>query len=115
MSSANNTNASRENSTRVNVQKFSSKNKSLGVFEFIQKVEAKAKAFVVSHDQLFQSACQFFDGFAAKWFLSQSFCNWNDVKEKLISDFVQVDYLQNLLDTIQQRKQTNRCTFLHSF
>lgn len=95
--------------------KFSNDSKSLGVFEFIQKVEAKAMAYEVSHDQLFQSACELFDGFPAKWFLSQTFRNWNELKEKLISDFVQVDYLENLLDTIRQRKQAHNEAIVHFF
>ena len=117
-------NVSRGNSKHTHVQrpkiykwniKFSNQSKSLGVFEFIQKVEAKAMAYEVSHEQLFQSACELFDGFAAKWFLSQKFRNWNEIKEKLISDFVQVDYLENLLDTIRQRKQEHNEAIVHFF
>lgn len=124
ITSGDNANATRENSSRTNTQrpkiykwniKFTNESKSLGVFEFIQKVEAKALAYEVSHEQLFQSACELFDGFAAKWFLSQNFRDWNDIKEKLISDFVQVDYLQNLLDTIRQRKQANNEAIVHFF
>lgn len=94
---------------------YSGNNKTLGVFEFIQKIEAKAKAYEVTHEQLFQSACELFDGFAAKWFLSQRFHTWNEIKEKLISDFVQVDYLENLLDTIRQRKQAHNEAIVHFF
>lgn len=115
-------NSQHENTTRIHLPKlykwgikFSNESKSLGVFEFIQKVEAKAKAYEVSHESLFQSACELFDGFAAKWFLSQTFINWNEIKEKLISDFVQVDYLENLLDTIRQRKQAYNEEIVHFF
>lgn len=123
MSSAGNASASRQNTSQANIHrpkiykwniKFSNDNK-LGVFEFIQKVEAKAIAYEVSHEQLFQSACELFDGFAAKWYLSQTFRSWNDLKEKLISDFVQVDYLENLLDTIRQRKQAHNEAIVHFF
>lgn len=121
-SSHGDSNSRHENTSRINRPKvykwgikFSNESKSLGVFEFIQKVEAKAKAYEVSHENLFQSACELFDGFAAKWFLSQTFQNWNELKEKLISDFVQVDYLENLLDTIRQRKQTHNEGIVHFF
>lgn len=50
-------------------------------------------------------ASEFFTGFAAKWFHAQSFSSWHDISTKLISDFVQVDYFDNLLDTIRNRKQ----------
>lgn len=129
ISSAPNTNASQQNLSSQNASytnvhrpkiykwniKFSNDKKSLGVFEFIQKVEAKAMAYEVTHEQLFQSACELFDGFAAKWFLTHTFCNWNELKEKLISDFVQVDYLENLLDTIRQRKQMHDEEIVHFF
>lgn len=124
LTSGENTHDSRQNVSHTNVHrpkiykwniKFSNDTKSLGVFEFIQKVEAKAIAYEISQEQLFQSACELFDGFAAKWFLSQTFRNWNDLKEKLISDFVQVDYLENLLDTIRQRKQAYNEAIVHFF
>lgn len=112
-------NTTRTNTFRPKVYKwnikFSNEKNTLGVFEFIQKVEAKAKAYDVTHELLFQSACELFDGFAATWFMSQTFRNWNDIKEKLISDFMQVDYFENLLDTIRQRKQAHNEAIVHFF
>lgn len=115
-------NTQTEHTSRINAPKlykwgikFTNESKSLGVFEFIQKVEAEVKAYEIPHEKLYQSACELFDGFAAKWFLSQKFANWNDVKEKLISDFVQVDYLENLLDTIRQRKQNHNEPIVNFF
>lgn len=95
--------------------KFSNEERTMSVFEFIQKVEAKAKVHNVTDNDLFNSASEFFDGFAAKWFYAQTFNNWTELKEKLISDFVQVNYLDNLLDTIRQRKQTYDDTIVQFF
>lgn len=93
--------------------KFTGDEKSLSVFEFIQRVEAKAKAYDVEFNELIHVVSELFDGFAAKWFASQTINNWSDLKDKLVSDFVQVDYLENLLDIIRQRKQLKDESVVH--
>lgn len=85
------------------------------VFEFLRKVKSKAQSHGVSNDELFVSAGEFFSDFAAKWFFSQKFRNWTDLSERLVSDFVQVNYFDELLDTIRQRRQSPNQTIVHFF
>lgn len=89
--------------------------KQADVFEFLRTIKSKAQANQVSDAELFNSASEFFCGFAAKWFYSQTFANWNDMKRKLISDFVQVNYFDELLDTIRQRRQSPNESIVHFF
>lgn len=95
--------------------KFTGEEKTLSAFEFIQRVEAKAKAYNVEINEIIHVVSELFDGFAAKWFASQTISNWSDLKEKLVSDFVQVDYLENLLDIIRQRKQLKNESIVRFF
>lgn len=85
--------------------KFGGDGKTDDVFVFLQKINSKARAQNVSEEELFVFASELFTGFAVKWFHAQSFSSWTDISIKLISDFVQVDYFDNLLDTIRNRKQ----------
>lgn len=86
--------------------KFSGEGKTKDVFVFLQSIKSKARSQNVSDMELFTFASEFFSGFASTWYHSQQFNSWDDITIKLISDFVQVDYFDNLLDTIRQRKQS---------
>lgn len=90
--------------------RFSGSGKDADVFVFLQTVKSKARAQSVTNAELFTKTSEFFSGFASKWFHSQQFYDWNDLESKLISDFVQVDYFDNLLDIIRQRKQSQNET-----
>lgn len=94
--------------------KFTNDNK-MSVFEFIDKVEAKAKVYGISENDLFRVASEFFEGFPSKWFKSTTFNNWSHLKEMLVRDFVGLDYSDNLLQKIRERKQTQDETVLQFF
>lgn len=94
--------------------KFTNDNK-MTVFEFIDKVEAKAKVYGISEQDLFRVASEFFEGFPSKWYKSSTFNNWAHLKEMLVRDFVGLDYSDNLLQRIRERKQTENETVLQFF
>lgn len=85
---------------------FSGKNDKSDAFEFLRIVKSKSRSYCISDDELFASASDLFTGEASKWYFSQQFLDWNDLETKLISDFMQVNYFEDLIDTIRQRKQT---------
>lgn len=85
------------------------------MFEFLRKIKSKAQANHVNDDELLNSAAEFFTGFAAKWFYAQTFRSWTDLTEKLVSDFVQVNYFDELIDTIRQRRQSPNESIVHFF
>lgn len=87
--------------------KFSGLNDKQDAFEFLRAVKSKAKSYNTSNEELFASASEFFIGEASKWYFSQIFIDWTDIEEKLIADFMQVNYFDDLIDTIRQRKQTS--------
>lgn len=89
--------------------------KQADVFEFLRTIKSKAQANHVSDDELMNSAAEFFSGCAAKWFYAQTFRNWTDLSEKLVSDFVQVNYFDELIDTIRQRRQSPNESIVHFF
>lgn len=94
--------------------KFKNDNK-MSVFEFIDKVEAKANVYNISENDLFRVASEFFEGFPSKWYKSGTFNNWSHLKEMLVRDFVGLDYSDNLLQKIRERKQTQGETVLTFF
>lgn len=89
--------------------------KQADVFEFLRTIKSKAQANHVCDAELLNSAGEFFSGFAAKWFYSQTFRNWTELSEKLVSDFVQVNYFDELIDIIRQRRQSPNETIVHFF
>lgn len=95
--------------------KFSGEEKNSNAIDFIQKVNALAQSRGVSNTDLFESSIEFFTGQALKWFYSQQkqLSSWTEISEKLVSDFVEVDYYDNLLMTIQQRKQKHDESVVH--
>lgn len=97
--------------------KFSGEEKNSNAFDFIQKVNAIAQSRGVTDMDLFEAAIELFSGQALKWYFAsrEYFNSWSDISEKLISDFVDVDYYDNLLDTIRQRKQTQTESIVHFF
>lgn len=76
-------------------------------FEFLRIVNSKAQSYRTTHEELFASASEFFRGEASKWYFSQTFEDWSDIEARLIADFMQVNYFDDLIDTIRQTKQTN--------
>lgn len=87
--------------------KFHGLNDKQDAFEFLRVVKSKARSYNTSHDELFASASEFFIGEASKWYFSQQFDDWIDLEERLIADFMQVNYFDDLIDTIRQRKQSS--------
>lgn len=97
--------------------KFSGEDSKYDAIDFIQKVNALALSRGVSDRELFDSAIDFFSGQALKWYYAQrsQMKSWSELSEKLISDFIEVNYYDNLLDTIRQRKQTPNESIVHFF
>lgn len=85
--------------------RFSGESGSMDALDFIQRVKSLARSRNMTELDLFNSAAEFFTDVAAKWFLSQTFANWGDIEAKLISDFVAIDYFDNLIFEIKDRKQ----------
>ena len=80
-------------------------------------MNALAQSRGVSDRDLFESAIDFFSGQALKWYYAQrsQISSWAELSERLISDFVEVNYYDNLLDTIRQRKQTTNESIVQFF
>lgn len=97
--------------------KFSGEEKNSNAIDFIQKVNAIAQSRGVTDAELFESAIEFFTGHALKWYYAQrnQISSWAELAEKLISDFVEVHYYDNLLDTIRQRIQKQNEAIVHFF
>lgn len=97
--------------------KFTGENTNFDAIDFIQKVNALAQSRGVSDRDLFESAIDLFSGQALKWYYGQrnQTKSWAELSEKLISDFIEVNYYDNLLDTIRQRKQTSDESIVHFF
>lgn len=97
--------------------KFGGEDKNSNAIDFIQRVNATAQSRGVTDTDLFEAAIELFSGQALKWYFASRdyFNSWSDISEKLISDFVDVDYYDNLLDTIRQRKQTQTESIVHFF
>lgn len=97
--------------------KFSGEEKNSNAIDFIQRVNATAQSRGVTDIDLFEAAIELFSGQALKWYFAsrEQVNSWSDISEKLISDFVDVDYYDNLLDTIRQRKQTQTESIVHFF
>lgn len=95
--------------------KFSGENQKYDAIDFIQKVNAIAQSRGVTDSELFASAIEFFSGQALKWYYAQrnQIKSWSELAEKLISDFIEVNYHDNLLDTIRQRQQTSNESIVH--
>lgn len=94
--------------------KFTNDNK-MSVFEFLDKVEAKASVYGISENDLFRVASEFFEGFPSKWYKASTFNDWSHLKEMLVRDFVGLDYSDNLLQKIRERKQTENEMVLQFF
>lgn len=97
--------------------KFTGENSKYDAIDFIQKVNAIAQSRGVTDRELFDSAIEFFSGQALKWYYAQrnQINSWPELSEKLISDFIEVNYYDNLLDTIRQRRQTQNDSIVNFF
>lgn len=97
--------------------KFTGENSKYDAIDFIQKVNALAQSRGVSDQELFDSAIDFFSGQALKWYYTQrsQTNSWVELSEKLISDFIEVNYYDNLLDTIRQRRQQTNESIVNFF
>lgn len=86
--------------------KFSGEDSKYDAIDFIQKVNALAQSRGVTDSELFDSAIDLFSGQALKWYYAQrsQTKTWAELSEKLVSDFIEVNYYDNLLDTIRQRR-----------
>lgn len=94
---------------------FSGETNSMDALDFIQLVQSFRKSRGVSERELFNSAAELFTGIAAKWFHSQTFENWWDIETQLISDFVSINYFDDLIDEIKARKQKPNEKIVHFF
>lgn len=79
------------------------------VSEFLRRVEDLAISRNASHKDLFQSAAEFFEGIALKWYrsgmASGAFSSWEQLCDSLLNDFELYDYGENLLEHIKNRLQ----------
>ena len=89
--------------------KFLGEPDTLAVVEFIRRVRELAKARGASKSELFDGACDLFDGSALKWFRTGVstglFTNWDELESELMEDFKAYDYGDNLWDYIRGRIQ----------
>lgn len=95
--------------------KYSGRNDKQDAFEFLRIVNSKAQSYQTTHAELFASASEFFTGEASKWYFSQGFRDWNDLESKLLADFMQVNYFDDLIDIIRQRKQASHESIVQFF
>lgn len=97
--------------------KFSGESTKYDAIDFIQKVNAIARSRGVTDQELFESAIEFFSGEALKWYYAQQHKthSWSELSRKLISDFIEVNYYDNLLDTIRQTQQSQSESIVHFF
>lgn len=95
--------------------RFSGTNDKQDAFEFLRIVKSKARSYQTTQEELFASASEFFTGDASKWYFSQDFSDWSDLETKLLADFMQVNYFDDLIDIIRQRKQTSNETVVQFF
>lgn len=87
--------------------RFSGLNDKKDAFEFLRIIKSKANSYNTTHDELMASASEFFIDDASRWYFSQKFDDWSDLEAKLIADFMQVNYFDDLIDTIRQTKQSS--------
>lgn len=89
--------------------KFLGEPDTITVVEFVRRVKELARARRASKKELFDGACDLFDGSALKWFRtgleSGLFRNWDELERKLLTDFKAYDYGDNLWDYIRGRLQ----------
>jgi hypothetical protein len=74
---------------------------------FIVRIEELAIARGVSEAQLLQGAVELFEGQALLWFRSvrNEITSWKELKHLLRSEFLPLDFEENLLQEIRNRKQ----------
>lgn len=79
------------------------------VISFLEKIEELRVSRNVSKEDLFLSAIDIFKGPAWTWFSTNrhNFNNWDEVVQKLKSDFLPYFYEQDLLTEIQNRTMGN--------
>lgn len=89
--------------------KFLGQPNTLPVVEFVRRVRELAKARGATEIDLFNGACDLFDGEAVKWFRAgldnKAFRNWNELEAVLLHDFKAYDYGDNLWEYIRNRLQ----------
>lgn len=79
----------------------------LSVGQFIERINEISSARNVSKERLFQSAIELFTGDALIWFRSirPTIASWDQLIDRLRSDFLPSDYENDLWDEIRARKQ----------
>ena len=79
------------------------------VVSFLEKIEELRISRNVTKEDLFLSACDIFQGPAWNWFLTnrQNFSTWDEVTQKLKSDFLPSFYEQDLINEINNRTMGN--------
>lgn len=87
--------------------KFSGNTQKLGVNEFLERVNELRNARNVSSQQLFNSAVDLFEGQALIWYraIKHRVSTWNELATLLRSDFLPLDYDEELWSEIRARKQ----------
>lgn len=89
--------------------KFIGEPNTLPVVEFVRRVKELAKARGASKVDLYDGACDLFEGSALLWYRAGvengRFHNWDQVEDELLSDFKAYDYGDNMWDYIRTRVQ----------
>lgn len=89
--------------------KFDGSNSGLGVKAFLERVEELSEARHVTKKMLYESAVDLFTGKALLWFrhLKESgiVSDWDSLVSKLEIDFLDLDYEEELWNSIKNRKQ----------
>lgn len=86
--------------------KFSGNTGTISATEFIQQVNELVISRNSSHHEVFLAAPELFEGDGLKWLRTQSDCrNWQQLMQRLVSDFESPDFSEDLLDYIKNRKQ----------
>lgn len=86
--------------------KFSGRTGTISATEFIQQINELIVSRNSSHYEVFLAAPELFEGDGLKWLRTQSDCrNWQQLMQRLVSDFESPDFAEDLLDYIKSRKQ----------
>lgn len=89
--------------------KFHGTSSHIPVIEFIRRIRELAVTRGATTQNLYDSACELFEGNALQWFRaglnSKSFTNWEELEQALLNDFENYDYSDDLLEYIKNRLQ----------
>jgi len=91
--------------------------KSLGLLDFLSRINVLAKSWKVSDDELLSSATILLTGSALQfyWAFYQSFRTWNDLVQELLSTYLSNDIDFETRQEIDNRKQRANETFMSYF